>query len=237
MWRSRWAAIGAAVAVSIGGAGFLTGSLAAPETGPGSTGSFKSIAPVRVLDTRPAPENVGGIAGPVGPDGIITLQLGGVAPVPANASAVVLNVTVTATTGDSFLTVWPADKPRPTASNLNWKPGVVVPNLVTVQLGADGKVSFYNLTGTTHIIADVAGYYVPSNDKFISLPITGLQDHVLHSGGAGQALQLVHERGAHPLTAYSIEHDHALDLPGVALGPQCGVADGSAAIGDSENCG
>ena len=64
MWRSRWAAFGAAIAVTMGLTGFVTGSLAAPGSGPGSTGSFKSIAPVRILDTRPAPENVGGIAGP-----------------------------------------------------------------------------------------------------------------------------------------------------------------------------
>lgn len=172
--RSRWAAIGAAVAVTIGASGFITGSLAAPSSGPGSTGSFKSIAPVRILDTRPAPENVGGIAGPVGPNSTITLDVGGVSPVPADAIAVVMNVTVTGTTASSFLTVWPSDKPRPTASNLNWTAGEAIPNLVTVQLAADGGISFYNLAGQTHVVVDVAGYYVAGNDKFISLPITGM---------------------------------------------------------------
>jgi hypothetical protein len=172
--RSRWAAIGAALAVVIGGGGFISGTLAAPASGPGSTGSFKSVAPVRILDTRPAPENVGGISGPLPANGTIALKVGGVAPVPANATAVVLNVTVTGTTASSFLTVWPSGQNRPTASNLNWTAGDVTPNLVTVQLGLDGNVSFYNLTGETHVIADVAGYYVPTNDKFISLPITGM---------------------------------------------------------------
>ncbi len=162
------------MAVAVGFGGLVTGSLAAPSSGPGSTGSFKPIAPVRILDTRPAPENVGGIAGPVGPDGTITLKIAGVAPVPVKASAVVMNVTVTGTSASSFLTVWPSDQARPTASNLNWVAGDVVPNLVTVALSADGKVSFYNHVGTTHVIVDVAGYYLPGNDKFISLPITGM---------------------------------------------------------------
>ena len=174
MWRSRWAAFGAAIAVTMGLTGFVTGSLAAPGSGPGSTGSFKSIAPVRILDTRPAPENVGGIAGPLGPNSSITLQVSGVASVPAKAIAVVVNVTVTGTTSDSFLTVWPSDQPRPTASNLNWKAGDVTPNLVTVQLSAAGRINFFNLSGQTHVVADIAGYYVPGNDKFISLPITGM---------------------------------------------------------------
>jgi hypothetical protein len=173
LWRSRWAAIGAAIAVTLGFGGLVTVSLAAPSSGPGSTGSFKAIAPVRILDTRPAPENVGGIAGPVGPGGTITLQVGGVGPVPANAISVVMNVTVTGTTNSSFLTVFPSDQPRPTASNLNWVAGDVIPNLVTVTLSADGKVSFYNHEGDTHVVVDVAGYYVAGNDKFLSLPITG----------------------------------------------------------------
>ncbi|MBI5090106.1 MAG: hypothetical protein HZB15_14925 [Actinobacteria bacterium] len=183
--RSRWAALGAAVAVAIGGGGFISGTLAAPASGPGSTGSFKSIAPVRILDTRPAPENVGGIAGPVGPNSTITLKVGGVAPVPANAIAVVMNVTVTGTTASSFLTVWPSDQARPTASNLNWTAGEAIPNLVTVQLAADGGVSFYNLAGQTDVVVDVAGYYLPSSDKFISLPITGM---TLNNASISEAL-------------------------------------------------
>ena len=58
MWRSRWAAVGAAMAVAVGFGGLVTGSVAAPSSGPGSAGSFKPIAPVRILDTRPAPEKV-----------------------------------------------------------------------------------------------------------------------------------------------------------------------------------
>ena len=47
----------------------------------------------------------------------------------------------------------------------------MIPNLVTVKIGAAGQVSVYNLNGNTQVIADVAGYYVPGNDKFISLDI------------------------------------------------------------------
>lgn len=174
LWRSRWAAIGAAMAVTFGFGGLMSGSLAAPASGPGSTGSFKSITPIRILDTRPPPEQVGTILGPIGPNTTITIQVAGVVGVPVKASAVVMNVTVTGTTATSFLTIWPSDKPRPTASNLNWAPGQTIPNLVTAALSADGKISFYNPVGSTHIIADVAGYYVPGNDKFISLPLTGM---------------------------------------------------------------
>ncbi len=47
LWRSRWAAVGAAVAVTMGAGGVI--SLAAAST-PAS--SYVAITPVRVVDTR-----------------------------------------------------------------------------------------------------------------------------------------------------------------------------------------
>ena len=55
--RSRWAAIGAAVAVSLGGGGVFLASAA-----PSAPSSVVTIDPVRILDTRD-PVNVG-LAGP-----------------------------------------------------------------------------------------------------------------------------------------------------------------------------
>jgi hypothetical protein len=66
---------------------------------------------------------------------------------------------VTNPTGAGFLTAWPSDAPRPTASDLNFVPGQTVPNLVVVKIGADGRVNLYNLTGTTDAVLDVVGYY------------------------------------------------------------------------------
>ena len=170
-WRSRWAAVGAAVAVTLGGGTVLHYAAAAP--GDVVATSFVPISPTRILDTRPAPQTVGSFVGPLTSGQTHTFQVTGVAGVPANASAVVMNVTVDATTLSSFLTVFPAGATRPTASNLNWKPSTTIPNLVTVKIGAGGQVSVFNLTGNAHVIADVAGYYVPGNDKFVSLDLFG----------------------------------------------------------------
>jgi hypothetical protein len=85
----------------------------------------------------------------------------------------VLNVTATQTSEPSFLTVFPAGTTPPVVSNLNWIGGTTIPNLVTVKLGAGGQVSVFNKFGTTHVIADIAGYYVPSSGKFITLDVLG----------------------------------------------------------------
>jgi len=42
---------------------------------------------------------------------------------------------------------------------LNLGRGETRPNLVTVQVGAGGKVDLYNHAGSVNLIADVAGYY------------------------------------------------------------------------------
>ena len=47
LWRSRWAAIGAAVAVTVGAGGAIRFAAAASDTS-----TFVAVTPVRVLDTR-----------------------------------------------------------------------------------------------------------------------------------------------------------------------------------------
>jgi hypothetical protein len=122
----------------------------------GST--FSPLAPVRVLDTR----NATGVSTttPVGPGGLVSLQVTGVNGVPASGvTAVTLNVTVADATLGSFLTVYPDGTARPTASNLNFVAGQTIPTLVTVPVGSDGKVDFYNFHGSVDVIADLFGYY------------------------------------------------------------------------------
>jgi hypothetical protein len=97
--------------------------------------------------------------------------------VPATGvTAVVMNVTAFSPTAPGFMTVYPADVSRPDASNLNFAPGVVVPNLVTVRVPASGVVNFFNALGRTHVFADVVGYYTVDTSteegRFVALPPT-----------------------------------------------------------------
>ncbi|MDQ4089558.1 MAG: peptidoglycan recognition protein, partial [Actinomycetota bacterium] len=115
--------------------------------------SFVPVNPARVLDTRSG--------APLGTEGTLQLQVTGVGGVPATGvSAVVLNMTVDWASGpESYLTVWPAGGARPNSSNLNFSAGPAATNLVVARVGADGRVSVYNRVGTTHVIADVAGWF------------------------------------------------------------------------------
>jgi Tol biopolymer transport system component len=116
-------------------------------------GGFAGLTPSRLLDTRDA-----GI--PVGPGQTIDLAVLGKGGVPSDGVVTVaLNVTVTDTTAPGYLTVFPTGVPRPLASNQNFVPGTTAPNEVLAQVGADGKISFFNSAGTTHVVVDVMGWF------------------------------------------------------------------------------
>ena len=162
--RARWAAIGAAVAVTIGAGGIMSASASIDS---GERTVFVPITPCRLTDTRVAPETRGPRATPLKADETYTVQVVGTngdCTIPADAVGVSLNVTAEAPTDASYLTVFPADAPKPLASNLNWITNQPpVPNAVTSDLSADGKVSFYNHSGTVNVIADIVGYYADHN--------------------------------------------------------------------------
>ncbi len=115
--------------------------------------TFVPQAPLRVLDTR---IGTGGHIGLVGAGQSITLSVPGR---PAGATAVVLNVTATASSGTTVIAVYPAGA-LPAASNLNVVRGRTAANLVVSRLGTAGDVSLRNNSGSVHLIADLAGFYV-----------------------------------------------------------------------------
>jgi len=116
---------------------------------------FHPLNPSRILDSRSGT----GLFGAWGAGQTRDLQVTGMGGVPAGATAVVMNVTVTGATASSDLRLWPTGEPVPNVSNLNFVAGQTVPNLVVVKLGPGGKVSIRNQSGQTHVIADVVGYY------------------------------------------------------------------------------
>ncbi len=119
---------------------------------------FHSLTPTRLLDSRPPPEQVGPYGSPWGPNITRDVQVTGGA-VPANADAVLLNVTVTGTTAASFLSIWPSGQPKPLVSSLNWSAGQTIPNAVTAKVGVGGKISVFNPSGDVNVIVDLVGYY------------------------------------------------------------------------------
>lgn len=121
-------------------------------------GVFVPVSPERIVDSR---TGIGtGVSGPLGQAQSNSVAVAGVGPVPAGATAAIVNVTSVNSTASSYITVWPTGAARPMASTLNPRVGVPVPNLAYLKLGSGGHLSLYNNTGPTDYIVDVFGYII-----------------------------------------------------------------------------
>jgi hypothetical protein len=134
---------------------------------PAST--FTPVTPVRLLDTRAAGQRA------LGPGGTLDLQIaGGSSHVPADATAVVVNLTGIGVTASTYLQVYPtpvAGSAYPLVSNLNLAKGQTAASAVTVTVGARGNIRIRNAAGTTNVIVDLFGYFTGSGgDRYTALP-------------------------------------------------------------------
>ncbi|MBT2532983.1 carboxypeptidase regulatory-like domain-containing protein [Arthrobacter sp. ISL-48] len=117
-----------------------------------TAGSFQSLPPKRLIDTRTN-------SLPVGAGKDITVAVGGVNGVPAGAKAAMINLTVTEPKSYGHLTAYPAGQPLPATSNVNYSAGQTVANFAMVPIGADGKITVRNTSSdSSHVIVDIVGY-------------------------------------------------------------------------------
>ena len=107
---------------------------------------------------------------------------GGTSGVPAGATAVTGNLTVTAQTSLGYLYVGPNPVDNPTSSTLNFPVGDDRANGVTVALSATGSLSITFVAPssgpTAHAIFDVSGYFISggSGETYHSLTPTRILD-------------------------------------------------------------
>jgi hypothetical protein len=137
-------------------AGVMGAVSAAAQSGPYQ---FFAVAPCRIVDTRnPTSTNGGPIMGNGGQrDFVVRGNCG----VPTSAKAVSLNVTITAATQSSFLTLWPSGGARPVVSTINFTPSdPALANGAIVGLSTNTTdLSVFNSSGNVHVILDVTGYF------------------------------------------------------------------------------
>ncbi len=135
-------------------------------------GPYSPLTPTRICDTRAGnPSALSGAAAQcngifnsgstIAAGGTLTLTVAGSFGVPADASAVVLNVTAVSPSGPGFLTAYPTGAGQPLASSLNYVAGEVVPNLVEVGTGSGGQISIYS-QAKTDVVVDLEGYVAPT---------------------------------------------------------------------------
>ena len=123
------------------------------------TSQYIPVVPQRVLETRTSEGQIGYSAAMPRAGQTTEVKVTGVgtAAIPADAGAVMLNVTIANPSADGFVTVFPCGSPRPLAANLNLT-GETKTNLVAAKIGDGGRVCIYT-SQATDLVADVAGYF------------------------------------------------------------------------------
>jgi len=174
--RSKWAAVGAAVAVTLGAGGI---GITHATTSSGEMPIYLPIEPCRLADTRPDSQ-VGDRGTPLGAAETYTLDGQGSVgncTLPSGTTALSLNVTALDATAPTFVSLFPAGASLPVASHLNPLPGQgPTPNAVNVDLNGSGEFSIYNLQGTVNVIIDVVGVYDDhehTGDDIVDESLTG----------------------------------------------------------------
>ncbi len=123
--------------------------------------TYHAITPSRILDTRTG----------IGLSGVFSSHVarsfavaGGTSPVPANATAVTGNLTVTQQSDVGYVYVGPGPANYPSSSTLNFPKADDRANSVTVALGTGGVLwaTYCSTAGaTTQLIFDVTGFFTP----------------------------------------------------------------------------
>jgi hypothetical protein len=129
-------------------------------TPPPTATDFFTLTPCRVLDTRNANGPTGGPV--MGASAERSFPVAGSCGVPANAKAVVVNMTVISPTAGGYLSIDPGNAfPLGTAA-MTFQTAEILSNNATLLLATDGTGTIRILngaSGTTHVAVDVTGYY------------------------------------------------------------------------------
>lgn len=186
---TRWIAVVTALVT----AGILAGLTAPPSTA-ATTPMMVPVTPTRILDTRTtSTPNAGSTT---------VLTVAGRNGVPADVSAVILNVAAVSPSSAGWVTVWPSGTNQPTASNLNYAPGQTIANQVITKVGSNGQISLFT-AASTNLLVDITGYYPRGAAYGAITPLRLLDTRTSSRPGAGSVTS-VRVTGTHGVPANGV---------------------------------
>jgi len=142
----------------------------------GGSGSdqLQFVAPQRICDTRSG--NPSGLSGAEAQcngvsNGGTTINAGtplavnvaGLASVPNNATAVIVDLTTLNESANGNLVAYAAGTVAPSTANITYLSGVATNNEATIAVGSNGQIDLGILTGTSNVLVDIVGYFATNS--------------------------------------------------------------------------
>jgi hypothetical protein len=138
---------------------------------PSDASLFSAISPWRICDTREGnPSKLTGNSAlcqgkAPGAQGSLSIQVAGTdfsgLQVPADATGIFANVTVTGSTSGGYMVVVGAGSASLSARSVSWQAGSTVASGVFSGLGSNGDVNIINGPARTDVIVDLGGWFIP----------------------------------------------------------------------------
>jgi hypothetical protein len=139
---------------------FTAGSATAP-------GGFVAVDQARIADTC---SGTGTPLAKVTTGRSVTVQAGGIASVPADASAVYANITVLNQTAIGYLRTYAADQPAPSTGARDFDDSATAQS-VAIPLSADGRFTvLVGAGGPVDLTIDIQGYFTPAAAAAVFTP-------------------------------------------------------------------
>ena len=134
------------------------------------TPDLVTVEPARFLDTRPTGSTIDNTfiaAGKIPGDTFTRIQITDRGNIPTDAVGIEVNITAIQNEGRGFATLYPCTPEPPTASTLNYTPGINIANATTVALNTTGEICLYTST-TAHYALDVLAY-IPAGSDLVTV--------------------------------------------------------------------
>jgi len=128
----------------------------------GASTVFEPVVPTRLLDSREGGQRLAAsgvfeipvVGRPLtDPDG----DPNGVS-VPADATAIAINLAAVNPSANGFFTVWPCSQPMPTAASINYRAGVTISNSAVAPIGSGGSICVFS-SAAADVVIDTSGWF------------------------------------------------------------------------------
>jgi hypothetical protein len=176
-----------------------------------SPSGYVPVTPCRILDTRSS------TAGKLTTSAAREVQVVGTSGfpaqggasngcgIPSEATAVAVSITATSPDGSGFLRAWPHTSAPPTATILNWQAvgASGVTTGATLEPG-NGKVDVRAFGNATHLVIDVAGYYVEPITAQVGSngDLAGWSRGIIYAGRSGTGVYAL--QASRPVTGCTV---------------------------------